>query len=66
MVSGAYRNTTNNIRLWCGIGEVRYYPAESDNKIKGGNSNGRGPIWFPTSFLIIESLRKLDQDMAPI
>ena len=28
-------------------------------KIKGGNSNWRGPIWFPTSFLLIESLRKL-------
>ena len=28
-------------------------------KIKGGNSNWRGPIWFPTNFLLIESLRKL-------
>jgi hypothetical protein len=42
-----------------GYSEVRYDPAESDNKIKGGNSNWRGPIWFPTSFLIIESLRTL-------
>jgi hypothetical protein len=42
-----------------GSSEVRYDPAESENKIKGGNSNWRGPIWFPTSFLIIESLRKL-------
>jgi hypothetical protein len=38
---------------------VSYEPAESDNKIKGGNSNWRGPIWMPTSFLLIESLRKL-------
>ncbi len=44
-----------------GTSEVRYDPAESENKIKGGNSNWRGPIWFPTSFLIIESLRKLGQ-----
>src|SRR5262249_49839465 len=29
------------------------------SKIKGGNSNWRGPIWFPTCFLLIESLRKL-------
>jgi hypothetical protein len=29
------------------------------SKIKGGNSNWRGPIWFPTAFLLIESLRKL-------
>ncbi|MCO6430538.1 MAG: glucosidase [Deltaproteobacteria bacterium] len=42
-----------------GNSEVRYEPAESNCKIKGGNSNWRGPIWFPTSFLIIESLRKL-------
>jgi hypothetical protein len=27
--------------------------------LKGGNSNWRGPLWFPTSFLMIESLRKL-------
>ena len=36
-----------------------YEPAEADCKIKGGNSNWRGPIWFPTTFLMIESLRKL-------
>jgi len=42
-----------------GNSEVRYEPAESDNKIKGGNSNWRGPLWFPTSFLLIESIRKL-------
>jgi hypothetical protein len=39
--------------------EVAYEPAEAAAKIKGGNSNWRGPIWFPTSFLMIESLRKL-------
>lgn len=39
--------------------EVRYEPAESDSKLKGGNSNWRGPVWFPTGFLLIESLRKL-------
>src|SRR5438128_10922794 len=45
--------------------EVRYEPAESDSKIKGGNSNWRGPIWFPTSFLMIESLRKLGKAYGP-
>jgi hypothetical protein len=38
---------------------VRYTPGESLEQIKGGNSNWRGPIWFPTTFLLIESLRKL-------
>ena len=42
-----------------GQNEVRYDPAESENQIKGGNSNWRGPVWFPTTFLIIESLRTL-------
>jgi hypothetical protein len=42
-----------------GNSEIRYDPAESENKIKGGNSNWRGPIWFPTTFLIIDSLRTL-------
>ena len=38
---------------------VRYSPGESLEKIKGGNSNWRGPLWFPTAFMMIESLRKL-------
>ncbi len=38
---------------------VGYEPGESQTKLKGGNSNWRGPIWFPTTFLIVESLRKL-------
>jgi hypothetical protein len=42
-----------------GNASVVYEPGEADCKIKGGNSNWRGPIWFPTSFLMIESLRKL-------
>lgn len=37
---------------------VRYTPAESDSPLFGGNSNWRGPVWFPVNFLIIESLQK--------
>jgi hypothetical protein len=44
---------------------VRYEPAESVEKLKGGNSNWRGPLWFPTTFLIIESLRKLATAFGP-
>jgi hypothetical protein len=44
---------------------VGYEPAESDSKLKGGNSNWRGPIWFPTAFLLIESLRKLGKAFGP-
>jgi hypothetical protein len=48
-----------------GISEVRYEPAEADAKLKGGNSNWRGPVWFPTSFLMIESIRKLGTAFGP-
>jgi len=37
---------------------VDYEPAESQSGVFGGNSNWRGPIWFPTNFLMIESLQK--------
>ena len=41
-----------------------YEPAESLKKLKGGNSNWRGPIWFPTTFMLIESLRKLHKGIG--
>jgi hypothetical protein len=37
---------------------VNYNPGESDSGLFGGNSNWRGPIWFPVNFLIIDSMLK--------
>ena len=37
---------------------VRYTPAESDSGLFGGNSNWRGPVWFPVNYLLIEALER--------
>jgi len=37
---------------------VGYEPAESSTFLFGGNSNWRGPVWFPVNYLLIESLQK--------
>ncbi|MFN8430099.1 MAG: glucosidase [Spirosomataceae bacterium] len=41
--------------------KVEYTPGESNLTIMGGNSNWRGPVWFPLNYLIINSLHKYSQ-----
>jgi hypothetical protein len=38
--------------------EVRYVPGDSDTWLFGGNSNWRGPVWFPVNYLLIEALER--------
>jgi hypothetical protein len=57
-VSRAHTDDPYHYRA-CGMDlTVRYQPGESDTALFGGNSNWRGPVWFPVNFLIIESLQK--------
>ena len=40
-----------------GVHQVQYEPAESRSGLFGGNSNWRGPIWFPINYLLVEALQ---------
>ncbi|KAG0257370.1 hypothetical protein DFQ27_005175 [Actinomortierella ambigua] len=44
---------------------VDYLPAESDSGMFGGNSNWRGPIWIPTNYLVVASLRRFHYFFGP-
>jgi hypothetical protein len=43
---------------------VDYEPAESQSGLFGGNSNWRGPVWFPTNYLLIEALARFGQYLS--
>jgi hypothetical protein len=40
--------------------EIAYEPGESVSRMKGGNSNWRGPVWFPMGYLLYRSLQRLN------
>jgi hypothetical protein len=42
-----------------------YEPGEAEVKLKGGNSNWRGPVWFPTSYLLIHSFLRFGDALGP-
>ena len=45
--------------------KVGYEPGESASPLYGGNSNWRGPIWFPVNYLMIQSLREYHRYFGP-
>jgi hypothetical protein len=47
------------------VADVDYEPGESTSGLFGGNSNWRGPIWFPLNYLTLQSLRNWDTWLGP-
>jgi hypothetical protein len=46
------------------VAHLDYEPAESTTGLFGGNSNWRGPVWFPVNYLFIEALRRYHQSLG--
>ena len=59
-LSRSYRDEPFTFRLDGQTYSVQYEPAESTTGMFGGNSNWRGPVWFPLNYLLIEALQKFD------
>jgi hypothetical protein len=57
-LSRFHRNNPYTLRVNDNDHRVDYEPGESSTGLFGGNSNWRGPIWFPVNFLLVESLQK--------
>jgi hypothetical protein len=57
-ISRYHREYPYRIEVNGSVHEVRYEPGESSTGLFGGNSNWRGPIWFPINFLLVEALQK--------
>jgi hypothetical protein len=57
-LSAFHRHSPYSIQVDGMQHRVDYEPAESTTGLSGGNSNWRGPVWFPVNFLLIESLQK--------
>ncbi len=64
-LSRAHREQPYTFRLNGHSLTVSYVPGDSDSGMFGGNSNWRGPVWFPVNFLIIESLQKFFHYYGP-
>jgi mannosylglycerate hydrolase MGH1-like protein len=57
-LSAVYRDQPYRFQLDGGEYEVTYTPGESNTPLFGGNSNWRGPVWFPVNYLLIEALER--------
>ncbi len=58
-LSRAHAAHPYEVRVAGQLHRIGYEPAESRTGLFGGNSNWRGPVWFPVNYLVIESLQRL-------
>ena len=59
-LSRAYKDNPVHFRMGGADHKIEYSPGESRTGLFGGNSNWRGPIWFPINYLLIEALQRYD------
>jgi hypothetical protein len=64
-LSRVHQDRPYAIALDGSLHSVDYQPGESTTSLFGGNSNWRGPIWFPVNFLIVESLQRFHHYFGP-
>ncbi len=57
-LSRYYRENPFSAKTRWGVFSIAYDPGESTTALFGGNSNWRGPIWFPLNYLLIEALQR--------
>ncbi|MCC5829709.1 MAG: glucosidase [Phycisphaeraceae bacterium] len=57
-LSAAYRDEPYRLHLHGQEYAIRYVPGESETYMFGGNSNWRGPVWFPINYLLVEALER--------
>jgi hypothetical protein len=57
-LSRFHKDHPYELRFNGSVNTVNYEPAESSTGTFGGNSNWRGPVWFPVNYLLVESLQK--------
>jgi hypothetical protein len=60
-LSRVYRDQPYSMDVSGVSATIDYEPAESTNYLFGGNSNWRGPVWFPVNILLVEALRRFAQ-----
>jgi hypothetical protein len=64
-VSKRHRDEPVTVRTSDGVVHtVDYEPAESTTDMYGGNSNWRGPVWFPLNVMIVDALRRFHQHLG--